>query len=143
MDKQHGQYFCLTKASAKWLSFVIKVVCTYVKCLIFSLAKVESRWQFHTSPKYCMYALKSKTLLCILFPKKRIVVKWRNNKVGEGIYIRSFTKCGIKHTPYSWNIMWQKSEGNCGLWVLNEIIIKKHAESLKKIVGAVWELPAK
>ena len=29
----------------------------------------------------------------------------------------------------------QKCEGNCGLWVLNEI--------LKKIVGAVWELPAK
>ena len=43
-----------------------------------------------------LYILKSKTLLCILFPKKRIVVKWRNNKVGEGIYIRSFTKFGIK-----------------------------------------------
>ena len=39
--------------------------------------------------------------------------------------------------------MRQKSEGNCGLWDLTEIIIKKHAESLKKIVGAVWELPAK
>ena len=36
-----------------------------------------------------------------------------------------------------------KSEGNCGLWVLNEITLKKYAESLKKIVGAVWELPAK
>ena len=29
------------------------------------------------------------------------------------------------------------------MWVLNEIILKKYAESLKKIVGAVWELPAK
>ena len=25
------------------------------------------------------------------------------------------------HTAYSWNIMCHKSEGNCGLWVLNEI----------------------
>ena len=48
-----------------------------------------------------------------------------------------------KHTPYSWNIMCHKSEGNCGLWVLNEITLKKYAENLKKIVGAVWELPAK
>ena len=38
--------------------------------------------------------------------------------------------------------MCQKWEGDCGLWVLHEIIIKKYAESLKKIVGAVWELPA-
>ena len=36
-----------------------------------------------------------------------------------------------------------KCEGNCGLWVLNEIIKKIYTESLKKIVGAVWELPAK
>ena len=27
------------------------------------------------------------------------------------------------------------------MWVLNEITLKKYAESLKKIVGAVWELP--
>ena len=47
------------------------------------------------------------------------------------------------HTPYSWNIMRQKWEGNCGLWFLNEMVLKKYAESLKKIVGAVWELPAK
>ena len=39
--------------------------------------------------------------------------------------------------------MSQKWEGDCGLWVLNEIILKRYAESLKKIVGAVWELPAK
>ena len=43
----------------------------------------------------------------------------------------------------SGDFMSQKWEGDCGLWVLNEIIFKKYAESLKKIVGAVWELPAK
>ena len=47
------------------------------------------------------------------------------------------------HTAYSWNIMCQKWEGDCGLWVINEIISKKYAEGLKKIVGAIWEFPAK
>ena len=49
----------------------------------------------------------------------------------------------IKHTTYSRNNMSQKCEGNCGLWVLNEIIKKIYPENLKKIMGAVWELPAK
>ena len=39
--------------------------------------------------------------------------------------------------------MRQKWEGESGLWVLNEIISKIYTENLKKIVGAVWELPAK
>ena len=39
--------------------------------------------------------------------------------------------------------MCQKWEGDFGLWVINEIIKKICTESLKKIVGAVWELPAK
>ena len=47
------------------------------------------------------------------------------------------------HTTYSRNNMDQKCEGNCGLWVLNEMILKTYPENLKKIVGAVWELPAK
>ena len=48
------------------------------------------------------------------------------------------------HTTYtSRNNMGQKCEGNCGLWVLNEIIKKIYPENLKKIVGAVWKLPAK
>ena len=47
------------------------------------------------------------------------------------------------HTIYTRNNMGQKYEGNCGLWVLNEILKKTYAENLKKIVGAVWELPAK
>ena len=36
--------------------------------------------------------------------------------------------------------MGKKCEGNCGLWVLNEILKKTYPENLKKIVGAVWEL---
>ena len=41
------------------------------------------------------------------------------------------------------NNIGQKCEGNCGLWVLNEIIKRMYPESLKKIVEAVWDLPAK
>ena len=48
-----------------------------------------------------------------------------------------------KHTIYTRNNMGQKCEGNCGLRVLNEILKKTYPENLKKIVGAVWELPAK
>ena len=53
--------------------------------------------------------------------------------------------CGVfkAHTIYTRNNMGQKCEGNCGLWVLNEILQKTYPENLKKIVGAVWELPAK
>ena len=39
--------------------------------------------------------------------------------------------------------MGQKCEGNCGLWIPNEILKKLHPENLKKILGAVKELPAK
>ena len=39
--------------------------------------------------------------------------------------------------------MCQNWEGDCGLWVLIEIILEIYAESLKKIVGAVWKLPVK
>ena len=46
------------------------------------------------------------------------------------------------HTIYIRNNMGQKCEGNCGLWVLNEILKKTYPENLNKIVGAVWELPA-
>ena len=38
------------------------------------------------------------------------------------------------HTPCGWNIMCQKWEGDYGLWVLNEIILKRYATSLKIIV---------
>ena len=39
--------------------------------------------------------------------------------------------------------MCQKCGGNCGLWVLNKINEKQYPKNMKKIVGAVWELPAK
>ena len=47
------------------------------------------------------------------------------------------------HTIYTRINMSQNCEGNCGLWVLNEILKKTYPENLKKIVGAVWELSAK
>ena len=47
------------------------------------------------------------------------------------------------NTIYTRNNMGQKCEGNCGLWVFNEILKKTYPENLKKNVGAVWELPAK
>ena len=37
----------------------------------------------------------------------------------------------------------QTCEGNCGLWVLNEMIKKMYPGNLKKNMGAVWELPFK
>ena len=49
----------------------------------------------------------------------------------------------LLHITYSWFIMGLKSEGNCGLWIFDKIMIKICTESLKKIVGAVWEIPAK
>ena len=46
-------------------------------------------------------------------------------------------------SPIAKMIWGQKCEGNCGLWVLNEIIKEKYPENLKRIMGAVWELPAR
>ena len=47
------------------------------------------------------------------------------------------------HTIYLGNNMCQKYGRKSGLWVLHEIVNKTYAENMKKIVGAVWELPAK
>ena len=49
----------------------------------------------------------------------------------------------IFHTTYTRNIICLKCGGDCGLWVLNEVIKKIYPENLRKIVGALWELPAK
>ena len=50
----------------------------------------------------------------------------------------------VLHTTYTWNIMRQKCEANCGLWVLDEMIKKYISWKFeKKIMGAVWELPDK
>ena len=66
--------------------------------------------------------------------------------VGDLLHLPSdgdvfFIKC--LHTIYTINNMGQKCEGSCGLWDLNEILKKTYPENLKKILGAVWELPAK
>ena len=47
------------------------------------------------------------------------------------------------HTTYPGNNMCQKCGGKSGLWVLHEKLNKTYSENMKKIVGAVWELPAK
>ena len=60
-----------------------------------------------------------------------------------GNFYQTIENICFNHTTYSRNNMGQKCEGNCGLWVLHEIIKRMYPESLKKIVGAVWKLPAK
>ena len=59
-------------------------------------------------------------------------------------FLSNFLKLQVDfhHTIYTGNNMGQKCEGNCGLWVLNETLKKTYPENLKKIVGAIWELPA-
>ena len=61
----------------------------------------------------------------------------------SAIPIGAYNPRYVIHTIYTRNNMGHKCEGNCGLWVLNEILKKTYPENLKKIVGAVWELPAK
>ena len=46
----------------------------------------------------------------------------------------------VVHTPPLAEIIW---EGNCGLWVRNEMIKEIYPENLQKLVSAVWGLPAK
>ena len=53
------------------------------------------------------------------------------------------SKMSMAHTTYIRNSMGQECEGNCVLWIFNELIKKIYPEHLKKIVGAVCELPAK
>ena len=47
------------------------------------------------------------------------------------------------HTIYPGNNIWYNTYRS-GLWILHEIVKRIYAEIMKKkIVGAVWELPAK
>ena len=62
------------------------------------------------------------------------VTYWSHDKIGAEI---------TEHTIYPGNNICQKCGGKTGLWVLHEMINKTYAENMKKIVGAVWELPAK
>ena len=59
--------------------------------------------------------------------------------------LKTLVSIAYKVCPHHLYQKWYgpKCEGNCGLWVLNEIIKKTYPENLKKILGAVWELPAK
>ena len=57
--------------------------------------------------------------------------------------VHGFCKIGHGSCYYHWNEIFAGVEGDCGLWVPNELIFKKYAESLKTIVVAVLELPAK
>ena len=54
-----------------------------------------------------------------------------------------FFLSSLIHTIYSRNNMRQKCGGNYGLWIHYEITQNEYSENLKKIVGALWELPAK
>ena len=81
----------------------------------------------------------------ILIDDFNVVFEGRSADDWNGRLWQSWGNCKIHcaHTTYSRNNMGQKCEGNCGLRVLNELILKTYPEYLKKIVGAVWELPAK
>ena len=64
-----------------------------------------------------------------------------HNYVRHALYtVKSW---GPKHTTYSRNNICQKCGGDCGLWVLDEIILKIYPENMKKIMVAILELPAK
>ena len=52
-------------------------------------------------------------------------------------YHKEILRFNALHTIYIRNNMGQKCEGNCGLWVLHEILKKTYPENLKKIMGAV------
>ena len=62
----------------------------------------------------------------------------RNNLSIYRIVIRFLDKKVLMN-----NNMCQKCGRKSGLWVLHEMVNKTYAENMKKIVGAVWELPAK
>ena len=75
-------------------------------------------------------------------------VEDRHDQDQKTHYTRLLQKKGcqiymVRHTIYPGNNMCQKCGRKSGLWVLHEIMNKAYAENMKKIVGAVWELPAK
>ena len=59
-----------------------------------------------------------------VFWQARMMYKW-----GHSLYIRTVSS----HTIYTRNNMGQKCEGNCGLWVINEIIENIYPANLKKM----------
>ena len=89
----------------------------------------------------CVYARSSD----LIWDDNHCNLNWYS--ICESVWLTTGPKTGyndvVLHTIYIGNNMCQKCEGNCGLWVLNEIIKKAYPENLKKIMGAIWELPAK
>merc|ERR1712051_812241 len=73
----------------------------------------------------------------ITFKRSIFQTFWKPHCVTKSLFFK------IEHTViYSRNNMRQKCGGNCGLWILHEIIQNEYSENLRKIVGALWELPA-
>ena len=106
----------------------------------FSWTHIKKNWQLFVFMGFIF------TVNVILFVTRAVYFRWeslfnnsRERKIGRDLRIdfKADIEKYIQHTPYSWNIMRQKWEGDCGLWVLDEIILKKYNKSLKKIVGAV------
>ena len=74
--------------------------------------------------------MNEKFAVYLLLPfNEKLIENWKNK---TEIFFNT-----IVHTIYTRNNMGQKCEGNCGLWVLNEILKKSYPENLKKHVGAV------
>ena len=67
----------------------------------------------------------------------------KNPVVGIGIGKSWNNLVSSSHTTYSWNIMFKNGRAIVVCGFLMKYFKNKYAESLKKIVGAVWELPAK
>ena len=59
------------------------------------------------------------------------VIRYLDRQKIDGFFYKRLND--ISHTIYTRNNMGQKCEGNCGLWVLNEILKKTYPGNLKKM----------
>ena len=53
-------------------------------------------------------------------------------------FISAIEYCKVT-TLHRRHIIWNNVRQKCGLWILNEMIKRKYAESMKRILGVVWE----
>ena len=129
----HFYWSCVVKCaniSFIWaLDFVFYNKTHYITYIL-KLMSIQYKLKFTSIFQIC--------LVCLFFPPFFQKGYWY-----WILILLFFRHTDTDHTSYSRNIMCLKCGGDCGLWVLNEIIQKKYPESLKKIVGALWELPAK
>ena len=77
--------------------------------------------------KYIYVAGKKRPEIVVNWPYAKVVCFFGIQSLGLASKVLS-----VRHTAYSWNILCQKWEGDCGLWVPNEII-KKHILNILKI----------